>query len=158
MPSPKPTRTAPKIWAVASVTYGAVIFVTLLSIGAYYYVAKGPGAQTGDTTRAVTVGSVWMPVYPGASIASTASAQRDSATESTLNFESSDPADQVLSFYQAALKKGIFRFETVQKNATGGGSVRSVVHEGKTTVVVTVQPAAKGALGEIRTVDKANRN
>ena len=148
-------RKAPNLWAIASVTYGVVILVTVLSIVAYYYASpKFSGSQTDDTTRAVTVGSVWMPVYPGASIASTASEHRDGATESTLNFESRDRADRVLSFYQAAMKKGVFRFETVKKDTEGGGTVRSIVHDGKTTVVVTIHAAGNSTQGEIRTVDK----
>jgi hypothetical protein len=148
-------RKAPNLWAIASVTYGVVIFVTVLSIVAYYYAShKFSDSQASDMVRAVTVGSVWMPIYPGATIASTASTPRDSATESTLNFESTDQADRVLSFYQAALKKGVFRFETVKKDAGGGGSVRSVVHQGKTTVVVTVHPTGGSTQGEIRTLDR----
>ena len=158
MPS-QPSRKAPNLWAIASVTYGVVILVTVLSIVAYYYAApKFLGSQPNDATRMVTVGSVWMPLYPGATIASTASAPRDAGTESTLNFESKDPAGPVLSFYQAALKKGIFRFETVQKDAEGGGSVRSMVHQGKTTVVVTVHAAGSSSQVEIRTLDKDTQN
>ena len=148
-------RKAPNLWAIASVTYGAVILVTVLSIAAYYYASpRFSASQANDATRAVTVGSVWMPVYPGATIASTASTPRDAATESTLTFESTDQADRVLSFYQAAMKKGVFRFETVKKDTEGGGTVRSVVHDGKTTVVVTIRAAGNSTQGEIRTVDK----
>jgi hypothetical protein len=46
----------------------------------------------------------------------------------------------------------------VQPDAKGGGTVRSVVHQGKTTVVVTIQAAGSGTQGEIRTVDKATAN
>ena len=99
-----------------------------------------------------------MPLYPGSTIASTASAPRDAGTESTLNFESKEQANKVLSFYETALKKGIFRFETTQKDSDGGGSVRSVVHQGKTTVVVTIHAAGNGAQGEIKTLDKDTRN
>ena len=59
---------------------------------------------------------------------------------------------------QTALKKGIFRFETVQKDAAGGGSVRSVVHQGKTTVVVTIHAAGNGSQVEIKTLDRDTRN
>ena len=156
---PQPSRKAPNLWAIASVTYGAVILVTILSIVAYYYAApKFSSSQTGDATRMVTVGSVWMQLYPGGAIVSTASSPRDGGTESTLNFESKDQASQVLSFYETALKKGIFRFETVQKDAEGGGSVRTVVHQGKTTVVVTIRAAGNGSQVEIKTLDKDTRN
>ena len=155
----QPSRKAPNLWAIASVTYGAVILVTILSIAAYYYAApKFSSSQTGDATRMVTVGSVWMQLYPGAAIVSTASAQRDGGTESTLNFESKDEANRLLSFYETALKKGIFRFETVQKDAAGGGSVRTVVHQGKTIVVVTIHAAGNGSQVEIKTLDKETRN
>jgi hypothetical protein len=83
----------------------------------------------------------------------TATAKHDDETRSTLNFETADQADRVLSFYQAALRKGTFHFDTVTKNA-GGGTVRSVVHEGKTTVVVTIQTAGDRSRGEIRTTDR----
>ena len=152
------SRKTPNIWGLAGITYGAVIAVTLLSIVAYYYVAAPKSAQSQlfDATRSMAVGSVWMPVYPGAEMTNTGSAQRDGATESTLIFETKDPADTVLSFYQAAMKKGVFRFNTVQKTAQGG-TVQSTVHQGKTTVVVTVVASGEGTRGEIRTLDKETR-
>jgi hypothetical protein len=148
------TRKPPNLWALASVTYGAVIAVTILSVLVYYYIVpKRVESQLTDATRSMAVGSVWIAVYPGATIEGTASEKRDSGTESALNFESKDQPDRVLSFYQAALKKGVFRFDTVTKN-DGGGTVRSMAHAGKTTVVVTIRPTAEGSRGEIRTVDK----
>jgi len=151
----QPARKPPNIWAVASVTYGAVIAVTIISILAYYYLAPKRTAkqQIFDAERSMAVGSVWIAVYPGAAIESTASAKQDGATQSTLTFGTKDPADRVLSFYQAALKKGVFRFETVTKNADGG-TIQSIVHRGKTTVVVKINATAEGARGEIRTIDR----
>ena len=158
MPALSPPRKPPNIWALASVTYGAVIAVTVLSILAYYYLAPHrTESQSGDLVRSVAVGSVWIPVYPGAAIEGTASEKRESGTESTLNFATRDQSGRVLSFYEAALKKGVFRFDTVTKN-DGGGTVRSIVHEGKTTVVVTIHANGDGSAGEIKTVDKDTRN
>jgi hypothetical protein len=151
---PAPARKPPNIWAVASVTYGAVIAVTALSILAYYYIVpKRTDPLFGDSVRAMAVGSVWIPVYPGATVEGTASSKQGNETESIVNFGTKDHADQVLSFYQVALKKGVFRFETVTQEA-GGGTVRSIVHQGKTTVAVTIHTAGEGSHGEIRTVDK----
>jgi hypothetical protein len=153
--SQPPAQKPPNLWAVASVTYGAVIAFAIVSVVAYYYLApkRTVSQQLTDAERSMAVGSVWMPVYPGATIQGTASTKRDNVTESTLKFESADPADRVLSFYQTALKKGVFRFETVTKNA-GGGSVQSIVHDGKTTVVVTIQASGERSQGEIRTLDR----
>src|ERR1700693_5094842 len=93
---PVPARKPPNIWAVASVTYGAVIAVTIVSIVAYYYLApKRTESQFGDDARLMAVGSMWIPVYPGAMVESTASAKGENSTESTLNFESKDRADRV---------------------------------------------------------------
>ena len=78
----------------------------------------------------MAVGSVWMPIYPGATIEGTASTKQDDVTESTLNFETKDPADRVLSFYQAALKKGVVPIRDRHEEA-GGGTVQSMVHDGK---------------------------
>jgi len=158
MSIPAPLRKPPNIWALAGVTYGAVILVTVLSIVAYYYMAPHrTESQPADAARSVAVGSVWIPVYPGAVMEGTASTKLENGTESTLNFASRDPAARVLSFYQTALKKGVFRFDTVTRN-TGGGTVRSIVHEGKTTVLVTIQATSEGSRGAIRTVDKDTRN
>jgi len=153
---PAPIRKPPSIWAVASVTYGAVIVVTIVSIVAYYYIApkRTESQQLTDAERSMAVGSVWIPVYPGAMVEGTGSAQQGDATESTLTFVTKDQADRVLSFYHAALKKGVFRFDTVTKN-DGGGAVRSMAHQGKTTVVVTIHTTGQGSRGEIKTVDKA---
>jgi hypothetical protein len=157
--SPAPSassRKPPNIWALASVTYGAVIAVTIVSIVAYLYLApkRTESQQLTDAERSVAVGSVWIPVYPGATVEGTTYGKRENVTESTLNFETKDQSDRVLAFYQAALKKGVFRFNTVTKT-DAGGTVRSVVHAGKTTVVVTIRTTAEGSGGEIKTVDKA---
>jgi hypothetical protein len=146
------SRKPPNIWALASLTYGAVILVTVLSIAAYYFVVPKRG-QAPDETRTVAVGSVWIPVYPGSTMEGTVSAKHGNETRSTLNFETRDQADRVLSYYQTALKKGVFHFDTVTKDA-GGGTVRSVLHQGKTTVVVTVQTAGQRSRGEVLTVDR----
>ncbi len=151
----QPARKPPNIWALASVTYGLVIAVTIISIVAYYYLAPKRTAtqQLTDAERSMAVGSVWIPIYPGGMVESTASAKQDSATESTLTFGTKDQPDRVLSFYRAALKKGVFRFDTVTKS-DGGGTVRSMAHEGKTTVVVTIFAIGEGSRGEIRTIDR----
>jgi hypothetical protein len=148
-------RKPPNIWAVASWTYGAVIAVTIVSIVTYYYLApkRTKSQQLTDAERSVAVGSVWVPVYPGAMVESTTYNPQKNSTESTLTFATTDQAERVLSFYQAALKKGVFRFNTVTKNP-GGGTVRSIVHQGKTTVVVTIRTAGDHLQGEIRTVDR----
>jgi hypothetical protein len=151
----QPARKPPNLWAVASVTYGAVIAVTIISVLAYYYLAptRTSSEQIFDAERSMAVGSVWIAVYPGAAIESTASANQDGVTQSTLTFGTKDPADRVLSFYQAALKKGVFRFETITKSADGG-TVQSIVHDGKTTVVVKIHATGEGTHGEIRTIDR----
>jgi hypothetical protein len=151
----QPAQKPPNLWAVASVTYGAVIAVTIISVLAYYYLApkRTSSEQIFDAERSMAVGSIWIAVYPGAAIESTASAKQDGATESTLTFGTKDQANRVLSFYQAALKKGVFRFDTVTRDANGG-TVRSMAHQGKTTVVVTIHATGEGSRGEIRTTDK----
>lgn len=151
----QPARKPPNIWALASVTYGAVIAVTIISMVAYYYLApkRTTSQQLTDAERSMVVGSVWMPIYPGAAVESTASTKQDRVTSSTLTFGTRDQPDRVLSFYQAALKKGVFRFSTVTKDG-GGGTVRSMAHNGKTTVAVTIRVTADGSRGEIRTIDK----
>jgi hypothetical protein len=145
----------PNLWGVASVTYGAVIAVVIISVLAYHFLVpkRTVSQQLTDAERSMAVGSVWMPIYPGAMVEGTASAKQDSATESTLTFGTKDRPDRVLSFYQAALKKGPFRFDTVTRQA-GGGTVRSMAHQGKTTVVVTISSTDTGARGKIQTVDR----
>ena len=151
-------RKAPNIWVLASVTYGTVIAVTILSVLAYYYVApKLADSRSGSAVRSVTVGSVWMPVYPGATLEGTASVKQGDITESTLKFGTPDASGRVLAFYTSALKKGVFRFDTVAKDS-GGGTVRSLAHEGKTTVVVTIHATGQRTSGEIRTVDRDDRD
>ena len=155
----QPARKPANLWVLASVTYGAVIAVAIISIVAYYYLAPKRTAtqQLTDAERSMAVGSVWIPIYPGGTVEGTASTKQESATESTLNFGTKDRADRVLSFYQAALKKGVFRFDTVTKSDSGG-TVRSMAHQGKTTVVVTIHATGEGSRGEIRTIDKETRN
>ena len=115
-PAPKTPQKPPNFWALASVTYGVVIAFAIVSVVAYYYLApKAPYRSRATRQRSVAVGSVWMPVYPGATVESTASTKQEGVTESTLSFETKDPAGRVLSFYQSALRKGVFRFDTVTK-------------------------------------------
>ena len=78
----QPARKPPNLWAVASVTYGAVIVVTIISIVAYYYLApkRTRSEQIFEAERSMAVGSVWIAVYPGATIEGTASANQDGAT------------------------------------------------------------------------------
>jgi len=153
-PSPRDRKPA-NIWVLASVTYGAVVAVAIISIVAYYYLAPKRTAtqQLTDAERSMAVGSVWIPIYPGGTVEGTASAKQDKATTSILNFGTKDQADRVLSFYGAALKKGVFRFDTVTRS-DGGGTVRSMAHKGKTTVVVTIHATGEGSRGEIRTIDR----
>jgi hypothetical protein len=155
----QPAQKPANIWVLASVTYGAVIAVAIISILAYYYLAPKRTAtqQLTDAERSMAVGSVWIPIYPGGTVVGTASTKQDRATESTLNFGTKDQADRVLSFYEAALKKGVFRFDTVAKS-DNGGTVRSMAHQGKTTVVVTIHATGEGSQGEIRTIDRDSGN
>ena len=155
----QPAQKPPNLWGVASVTYGAVIAVVIISVVAYHFLApkRTVSQQLTDAERSMAVGSIWMPIYPGATVEDTASAKQDSATESTLTFGTKDRPDRVLSFYQAALRKGAFRFDTVTRQA-GGGTVRSMAHQGKTTVVVTVSATDTGARGKIQTVDRDTGN
>jgi hypothetical protein len=145
----------PNLWALASVTYGAVIAVAIISMVAYYYLApkRTASQQLTDAERSMAVGSVWISIYPGGTVEGTGSTKQDSGTESTLTFGTKDQPDRVLSFYQAALKKGVFRFDTVTKS-DGGGTVRSMAHQGKTTVMVTIRATGEGTRGEIRTIDR----
>ena len=68
MSQSQPAQKPPNLWAVASVTYGAVIAVAIVSIVAYYYLApkRTVSQQIFDAERSMAVGSVWMPIYPGA--------------------------------------------------------------------------------------------
>jgi hypothetical protein len=152
-------RKPPNIWAVAGWTYGAVIAVTILSVVTYYYLAphRTKSQELTDAERSVAVGSVWVPVYPGAMVEGTTYNPQKNSTESTLTFATTDQAERVLSFYQVALKKGVFRFSTVTKSP-GGGTVRSIVHQGKTSVVVTISTTGDHSQGEIRTIDKDTQN
>jgi hypothetical protein len=146
----------PNIWALASVTYGAVIAVAIISVLAYYYVAPKETSsqqQLTDAERSMPVGSVWIPIYPGGTVEGTGSTKQEHTIDSHLTFATKDPADQVLSFYQAALKKGVFRFNTVTKS-DAGGMVRSMAHDGKTSVTVTIRATDAGTQGEIRTIDR----
>jgi len=153
-PSPR-ARKPPNLWVLAGITYGAVIAVAIISIVAYRYLApeRPVSRQLTDAERSMAVGSVWIPIYPGGTVEGTSSTKQDRATESTLNFGTKDQPQHVLSFYEAALKKGVFRFDTVARSE-GGGTVRSMAHQGKTTVVVTVHGTAEGSRGEIRTIDR----
>jgi hypothetical protein len=144
-----PPRKRPDIWWVVAVTYGAVIVLTIASLVAYY-----SWSQRGtDTAGPIAVGSLWVPIYPGALVVGHSSSGNDEVTETTLRFKTQDSADKLLSFYQAKLKDGRFRQSSFAKNGAGG-TIRANLRDGIGQILLTVTSLPEGSEGSITTFEK----
>jgi hypothetical protein len=113
-------------------------------------------AQSADGTVKYGVGTAkapdWVPVYPGASMASTISAQGPQGDQNSFTFKTGDAASKVIAFYQEQLKSG--GFTVTQMTSDQGGLVTGETADKKRSITVTVGSSGSGTEGSILTVEK----
>jgi len=106
-PEATPLRKLPQIWTLAGVTYGLVIAVTIVSVVVYkHYWPTGNSAEVELEQRSarISVGEVWIPVYPGAIHQGMTSSTKDGVVEGDLQFTSTDAPAKLIAFYRARLR------------------------------------------------------
>src|SRR4051794_29971492 len=88
-PEATPLRKIPNFWILAAVTYAIVILVTIVAV--FVYKKYWPNANAGEIaleqkSASITVGSVWMPVYPGAIHQDATASTQGDVTQGDLRF------------------------------------------------------------------------
>jgi hypothetical protein len=154
--SPLPPEQTPlskirQLWILAAVAYGSMFIVILLAIWTYLHfwtVRERP-----EDTTLVSVGSAWLPVYPGAITEDSTSTKHDRATESIFRFRSKDPAAKVLDFYAPSLRTAHFRNYTSRRTGTGG-MVQAMGSGRDSTIVISARPSSSGSEVQITTLDR----
>ena len=141
------------MWGLVALTYGLVIGTTLLAVASYYYVRSEvrPGdSADANPMRRLLVGSVWVPVYEGATFVEPLTTKENAVTTGSIKFHTKDPAGTVLAFYKDSLKEGGF---VTMTTGNAGGTVQAVRRAGKTNVTVSVTSSSENTTGEIRTLN-----
>jgi hypothetical protein len=145
-------RNSLNVWGLVGLTYGLVIITMAVAVGSYFYY-KSNEASTDqsepDPTRRILVGGVWVPVYLSASYFAPTSIEQGAITNGGIKFKTSDPAGEVLAFYEKSLKQTGY-FTTI--TGTAGGSVQGVRSGGKMSVLVSVSSSGTDTQGEIHTL------
>jgi len=158
-PEATPLRKLPHIWILAAVTYSAVIICTILAVWAYRH--YWPGADASERkleakSASITVGSVWIPVYPGAVHRDMTASTTAGVTVGDLMFSSSDPPQKLIDFYRSRLSKASLNV-TFTKTETGG-IVQAVGNRARTIATVTVTAAGTGSTVQVHTRAVENKS
>jgi len=146
----------PPVWMLIGVTYGVC---AALTIGAgvvyfkWYKQGNQPVAGEMDKAGPIAIGSLWLPPYPGAQVVGHATSRNGDITQTTLTLKSSDPAEELVMFYEAKLKGGRFRLNSFDKNAQGG-KIEASLRDGKAQVLVTVRSVPDGSEASITAFEK----
>lgn len=139
------------LWILVGVTYGAVAVTTAIALLWYQHVSSG--VKTQEPIGNLSVGTVWVSMYPGALVHRTSTSRRGEITEGTLNFGSNDPPGTVLAFYRTTLHKSGYQLEANSDQRT----VRAIGRAGKVEVVVSAEPNGQGSEAQIATVDSQKK-
>ncbi|MCY3023404.1 MAG: hypothetical protein NTW87_30865 [Planctomycetota bacterium] len=92
----------------------------------------------------------WLPAYPGAAVTGNVSLKNPKGETVTVSFETADPAEKVLSYYEQAFQKAGFELSTFKDgkgaiiNGTDKPRARSAMvivsaGKGKTSITVTCE-------------------
>lgn len=151
-PEATPLTKIRQLWILAAVSYGAVIVVIALAVWTYLHFFKV--RENAENSTMIAIGSVWLPVYPGAITTRTDSVPRSGALESTFAFTTKDSASKVLSFYAPSLRTAHFRSYSSQRNASGG-MLEALVSGRDSTLMISAKPSGSGSNVQITTIDRS---
>jgi hypothetical protein len=155
---PSASHQSPRIGLLALLTYGLVILTVIVAVAGYrFYLSRvpQPAPELADT-RTVQVGAVWVPPYPGASLQAPTTQLRGDLTDGSMNFKTSDPAAQVVSFFESTLRRTGYQ-TSVAANNVAGGTVQAIRLGGRTRIVVTVESTREGSAGTVRTLHREEK-
>ena len=151
-PEATPLRKLRSIWVLAAVSYGLVIVFTILTVVAYRHYWPGADARERELEQrsaSITVGSVWMPVYPGAMHHDATSSTTGDVTEGDLSFTSGDPPEKLIAYYRTRLQHA--RFNVMFTATDKGGRIHAITNRGKTLATLTIVAAGGGSEVQIHT-------
>jgi hypothetical protein len=134
-----------------------VTAVATLAVVSYYFVWHGTNASEpgqADKAGSIEVGSLWVPLYPGALLLDHTSSNEGDVVRSTYKLKTRDSADSLVSFYQAKLKGGRFWWNTTTRSDQGRMVVALARGRRATRIFVAVSSTPEGAEGSITTVEK----
>ncbi len=132
-----------------------MLAVTVISVVVYKH--YWPNANAGEIaleqkSASITVGSVWLPVYPGAIHQEATSTTTGDVTEGDLRFTSTDPPQKVIAFYRSRLQQA--KFNVLFAPSQNGGRIQAFGNKGKSVVTLTVA-AASGSGSEVKVHTRA---
>ena len=152
---PRPKK--PQIWTLVGLTYGLVVAVTIFAVASYYFVWHGTNASEpgqADKNGSIEVGSLWVPLYPGALLLDHTSSNEGDVIRSMYKLKTKDPADSLLSFYQVKLKGGRFWWNTTTASDQSKTVVALARGRNATRIFVAVSSTPDGAEASITTIEK----
>src|SRR5947209_20240492 len=106
-PHTTPLRKIPNFWILAAVTYALVLAMAVIAVVVLkHYWPNGNANELAleQKSASITVGSVWMPVYPGAVHQDATASTKGDVTEGELRFTSSDPPQKLIAYYRSRLQ------------------------------------------------------
>lgn len=148
-PEATPLHKLPQIWKLAGATYGLVIAATILTVVAYKHYWPDANAQELELearSARISVGDVWMPVYPGAVLQTMTSSTHDGVTDGEVRFTSTDSPAKLIAFYRSRLR-GQFKVE--YKKTPTGGTMDAVATHGKSTATLIFRASGSGCDAEV---------
>lgn len=151
-PEAVPLHKVRSIWVLAAVSYGLVIIFTILAVVVYHrFWPRGNADEIAleQKSASITVGSVWIPVYPGAVHRDMTSSKKGGVTTGDLVFTSGDPPRKLIAFYRSRLE--LARFNVMFAPEGSGGRIEAITNRGKTFATLIFTPAGSGSEVEIRT-------
>lgn len=132
-------------------SYGSVIVVTILAAWTYLHFATV--RESAEQSTLISIGSVWLPVYPGAVTEKSDSTEHDRVVESIFRFRSKDPSSRILAFYTPTLRTA--RFQSYSSRRTDAGGMLQATTAGRdTTLLITARPSDGGSEVQITTIDR----
>ena len=151
-PEATPLRKLPNFWILSAVTYALVIAVGAASVLVYkHYWPKGDAEEIelAKKSASITVGDVWMPVYPGAIHQDATSTKNGDITQGDLRFTSTDPPQKLIAFYRTRLQQA--RYNVLLTADTNGGRIQAFGNKGKSIATLTITASGTGSEALIHT-------
>ncbi len=151
-PEATPLRKLPNFWILGAITYALVIAVGAGSVVVYKH--YWPNADRNEIdleqkSASITVGSVWMPVYPGAIHQDASSTTKGEVTEGDLRFTSLDAPSKLIAFYRTSLQRA--KFNVLFAPEPNGGRIQAFGNKGKSVVTLTITASGDGSEAKVHT-------
>jgi hypothetical protein len=152
-PEATPLHKLRNLWTLAAVTYGIVIGVTIAAVVAYKHywpTANSEELALEKRSASITVGAVWIPIYPGAMHKDMTSSTHGAITEGDLSFSSSDSPAQLAAYYRARFEQA--KFSVTYSEIEGGSRIEAMRESsGQSIARLTFSAAGAGTDAKVHT-------